>query len=433
VVNVLLVYISISLGICFLIFVITQYIFRGRELMKKLKKSEESYRDLTEELEAVLSNIREIIFQLDRDGKIVYVNNSWEKLTGFGVADSIGKNIIDFLMEDEVKGMNSQIQAKLLSGEVCLITKDRKTIIVEFSMLPLHGKDGKMCGYSGSINDVTDRKQKELLITAGKQYVETLNWKLEKRIQEEVTKNRQKDHTLIQQSRLAAIGEMIASIGHQWRQPLNSLSLSIQDVRDALEFGEIDNQYIDRFTRESMIQIKHMSRTINDFRKFYKPNKEKCPFSVGNSIEDALSIFSSSLKNHGIQVEFEYRGQQMAFGFPNEYSQVVLNILTNARDAFVEKDISKRKMIINIDETEASITAEFIDNAGGIEPALLKKVFEPYFTTRNHGTGIGLYMTKMILENMNGSVLVENTGDGARFCLTVPKIAAAVEAELLTM
>ncbi|WHY80019.1 HAMP domain-containing sensor histidine kinase [Neobacillus sp. WH10] len=256
---------------------------------------------------------------------------------------------------------------------------------------------------------------------------------LEKRIQEEVTKNKQKDHILIEQSRLAAMGGMVASIGHQWRQPLNNLSLLIHDVREALEFGEIDDQYIDRFTRESMLQIKHMSRTINDFRKFYKPNKEKTLFSVGDSIEEALSIFSMSLKNHGIQVEFEYRGQQMAYGYPNEYSQVVLNILTNARDAFVQKDINNRKLRINIGETGEIVTAEFIDNAGGIEPTLLKKVFDPYFTTRQNGTGLGLYLTKMILKKMNGSVSVENTGDGARFCVSVPKIAAAIKPELVSV
>ncbi|WP_142303719.1 PAS domain-containing sensor histidine kinase [Neobacillus soli] len=401
--------------------------------MKKLKESEVSYRDLAEKYEAVVSNIREIIFQLDQDGKILYVNNSWEKITGFEVQESLGKYILEFLKEGEVRGINSQIHAKLLNGEFYFITKDLKTKIVEFSMLPLFDKKGKMYGYAGSINDITERKQQELLIKAGKQYVESLNWKLEKRIKEEVTKNREKDHILIQHSRLAAMGEMIASIGHQWRQPLNSLSLLIQDVSEALEFGEIDDQYIDRFTKESMIQIKHMSRTINDFRKFYKPNKEKSPFSVGNSIEDALSIFSSSLKNHAIAVEFVYRGQQMAYGFPNEYSQVVLNILTNARDAFIQKDVKDRKMIIKIVEKGEYTTAEFTDNAGGIEPALLNKVFEPYFTTRNHGTGLGLYMTKMILENMNGSVSVDNIGDGARFCISVPKKTAAIKPELISV
>lgn len=401
--------------------------------MKKLKNSEEEYRKLAEKYEAVVSNIREVIFQLDADGVILYVNNSWEKLTGFGLQESIGKNILNFLLDEEVKGINSKVDAKMLNGEFYIITKDMKTKIVEFTMLPLFTTKGEMSGYSGSINDVTERKQQELLIKAGKQYLESLNRTLEKRIKDEVAKNRQKDHILIQQSRLAAMGEMIASIGHQWRQPLNRLSLSIQDVREALEFGEINDQYIDGFTRESMIQIKHMSRTINDFRKFYRPNKQKCSFSVSESIEDALSIFSSSLKNHGIQVEFEYRGQQMAYGFPNEYSQVVLNILTNARDAFVHNDISNRKVTITIDESGDNLIAAFTDNAGGIDPLLLSKVFDPYFTTRPHGTGLGLYMTKMIIENMNGSVTAENKGNGTRFSLAVPKVTAEIVPSLVSV
>ena len=262
---------------------------------------------------------------------------------------------------------------------------------------------------------------------------EATNRNLEKKIKDEVEKNRQKDHLLIQHSRLAAIGEMIASIGHQWRQPLNSLSLIIQDVREEFEFGQLDEIYIDNFTKESMIQIKHMSRTINDFRKFYKPNNEKSPFSIGSSIEDALSIFSPSLKYCGIEIEFEYRGELMAYGFPNEYSQVVLNILTNARDAFVLKDIKNRKIKIQLSETLKFVTAEFTDNAGGIEPALLNKIFDPYFTTRPHGTGLGLYMTKMIIENMNGLVTVENHDAGARFCLSIPKVNEAVKPELVSV
>ncbi|HEY2421697.1 MAG TPA: ATP-binding protein [Neobacillus sp.] len=431
--KVLIYHVVLSLIIGYFIYLISQYIFKGSELMKKLMESEENFRTLAEKYEAVVSNIREVIFQLDSEGNILYVNNSWEKLTGFSIEESIGKNILSFLLEEEAKGINSQIEAKFLNGEFHVITKSSVTKIVEFSMLPLYGLDGEMNGYSGTINDISERKQQELLIKAGKQYVETLNRNLEKRIQEEVAKNRQKDHILIQQSRLAAMGEMIGSIGHQWRQPLNSLSLLIQDVREALDFGEINDQYIDRFTKESMIQINHMSRTINDFRKFYQPNKEKCSFSLSDSIEDALSIFSSSLKNHDIHVEFEYRGQQMAYGFPNEYSQVVLNILTNARDAFVMNNNMNRKMFIKIDETEAYLVAEFTDNAGGIEPALLEKVFDPYFTTRPQGTGLGLYMSKMILENMNGQVKVENTGDGARFSLTVPKVTAGVIPELISV
>jgi PAS domain S-box-containing protein len=428
-----LLYFLLILAMGYFFFLTAQYIIKGRELMKKLKVNEESYRTLAEKYEEVVSNIREVIFQLDPEGRILYVNNSWEKMTEFSVQESIGKNILSFLMEEEVKGLHSQIEAKLLNGEFVLITKKLNKKNVEFSMLPLYDADGSMHGYSGTINDITERMEQELIIKAGKQYVEKLNQNLEKRIQKEVSKNRQKDHILIQQSRLAAMGEMIASIGQQWRQPLNSLSLLIQDVSEALDYGEINDQYIDKFTKESMIQIKQMSQTINDFRRFYRPNKEKSPFSIADSIEDALSIFSTSLKNHDIQIKFEYRGQQMAYGFANEYSQVVLNILINARDAYVTKDNDNPRMFIKIDETEASLVTEFTDNAGGIEPALLEKVFDPYFTTRPHGTGLGLYMTKIILENMNGRIKVENTGDGAKFSVTVPKVMAGVIPELVSV
>lgn len=259
-------------------------------------------------------------------------------------------------------------------------------------------------------------------------HYEAINQILGDRIKEEVEKNRQKEMLLIQHSRLAAMGEMIAGLSHEWRQPLKNLSTLIEDLGEAREFGEIDEQYLDRFSIESMGQINLLARLIHDFRKFYRPNKEKCAFSVGDSIEEALSLFSSSLNNYGIQVDFVYRGQQMAYGYPNDFSQVVLNILLNARDAFVGKEHPNRKIYITIAETNRFIAAAITDNAGGIDPAMLKNVFEPFFTTRPHGTGLGLYMSKLLLENMDGMIEVENTSDGARFCLSVPKVTAPVQA-----
>lgn len=244
---------------------------------------------------------------------------------------------------------------------------------------------------------------------------------LEKRYEEEFEKNRQKEHMLIQQSKLAAMGEMIASIGHQWRQPLNHLSLLIQDVSEAVEFKEISDQYVEQFTTESMTQIKHMSQTINDFRRFYSPQKEKNIFSVGEAIEDSLSVFSSSLKSQNIQVEFEYGGEHMAVGYQNEFSQAILNILSNAKDAFIHRDVKSRILKINIIHKGPFYAAEFIDNAGGIEKDSIPKLFDPYYTTQPKGTGLGLYISKMILEKMGGSISAENTENGAKFHLFVPK------------
>jgi signal transduction histidine kinase len=248
---------------------------------------------------------------------------------------------------------------------------------------------------------------------------------LESRVAEEAAKNRQKDHFLLHHSRFVSMGEMITSIGYQWQQPLNSLLLLIQDVREALQFGEINDHYIDTFTKEGMIEINYMSRTINDFRKFYQPTKQKCTFSISDCIEKALSICSYSLKIHDIHVEFEYREEHMAYGFPNEYSQAVLTLLTNARYAFITNKANKRILAIKISTEGSCIVVDFTDNAGVIEPLMLSRVFEPDLTTRNiDTTGIGLYMTKIMIENMDGSVTVKNTGEGAQFRLSVPKAAS---------
>jgi signal transduction histidine kinase len=173
-----------------------------------------------------------------------------------------------------------------------------------------------------------------------------------------------------------------------------------------------------------------MSRTINDVRKFYQTNKEKCSFSVSDSIEEALSVFFSILKNQDIHVDFEYRGLQMANGIPNEFSQIILHILTIARETFSRNNIQNRKIKIQICTKENLIVVEISDNAGGIEPAQFSKLFEPDFPTSEHGSSNGLYITKMIIEKMNGFVKVENTEDGARFSLSIPKFASKNNASL---
>ncbi|MFP7298097.1 ATP-binding protein [Neobacillus niacini] len=167
-----------------------------------------------------------------------------------------------------------------------------------------------------------------------------------------------------------------------------------------------------------------MSRAINEVRKFYQTNKEKIPFSVSDSIEDALLIFFSILKNQDIHVDFEYRGLQMAYGVPNEFSQIVLQILTNARESFEMNNIQNRKIKIQICHTENLIIVEFTDNEGGLNPAHISGLIELNSTAKEHGTGNGLYISKIIIEKMNGSLKVENTEDGARYSLTVPKVSS---------
>lgn len=249
-----------------------------------------------------------------------------------------------------------------------------------------------------------------------------LNLYLEKRVEDEVELNRQKDIILMKQSGFAAMGEMIGNIAHQWRQPINAIGLIIQDIQDAFEYGELDDKYIDKQVKKSMHLVNFMSQTINDFRNFFKPDKEKVSFKMAASAEKALSVADTTIKNAEIEVILNMDEYVEVKGFPNEFAQVVLNILNNAKDVLVEREIKKPKIEINVFEEKGKGILTIKDNAGGIPKDLLDKIFLAYFTTKNSfkGTGLGLYISKSIIEqNMGGKLSVENNGDGALFKIEI--------------
>ncbi|MBS4097831.1 MAG: HAMP domain-containing histidine kinase [Sulfuricella sp.] len=251
--------------------------------------------------------------------------------------------------------------------------------------------------------------------------IHQLNLSLEARVREEVAKNREKDHIVIQHSRLAAMGEMIGNIAHQWRQPINTLGLILDNIRDAWAYSELTQDYLDEEIAIGRQLIDKMSTTIDDFRNFFRPNKEKRAFSLKQVVENTLSILFASLHNNNIDVEVEVVEDAQAYGFPNEFSQALLNIVNNAKDAIVAKHIENGFIRLSVSRHNGQAAIRINDNGGGIPAAVLPKIFDPYFTTKASGTGIGLYMSKMIVENnMNGRIEVVNRQDGAEFTLTCP-------------
>jgi len=241
-----------------------------------------------------------------------------------------------------------------------------------------------------------------------------LNNSLEARIAQEVKKGHEKDKALMIQAKNAAMGEMIGSIAHQWRQPLNALGMRVQDVEDAYEYGELDKVYVRDMVKNSMELINHMSKTIDDFRSFFLPSKEIESFDVKKSVDESLSILSSLLSQWYIDVAYE--GESfLVEGYPSEFKQVIINIITNAKDAFVSQ--KTENPMIHIQMKNKTIYIE--DNAGGIPLEVIPRIFEPYFSTKfaSQGTGIGLYMSKNIIEGMNGTLEVENISNGARFSI----------------
>lgn len=251
--------------------------------------------------------------------------------------------------------------------------------------------------------------------------LQALNASLEERTARALAEVREKDAILLKQSRHAALGEMIGNIAHQWRQPLNALAIMVQDLEEAYQFGELNEARIRQITNRSMLLINYLSTTIDDFRNFYRAEKEKQPFVVQEAVAQSVELVEAALRNHNI--EMIQRLDKMPLevvGFRNEFAQALVNILTNARDAIVERQIENGRIEIEAKRERGHTLVTIRDNGGGIDPAIVEKVFDPYFTTKHQaqGTGIGLYMTKMIIErNMGGEINVKNIEGGAEFTI----------------
>ncbi len=240
-----------------------------------------------------------------------------------------------------------------------------------------------------------------------------LNENLESLVKEKTDENIKQLQTLQQQSKMASMGEMIGAIAHQWRQPLNELSIGIQNLKYDYEDGLINEIFLNQFIQKNKDVIRFMSTTIDDFRNFYRLDKEKEFFDVKEAIKATISMQLAQLESHKIDVSIEGEGFEVD-GFKNEFQQVILNLINNAKDALLEQKIENAKISIVLRDNSISIR----DNAGGIPKDILERIFEPYFTTKEQGkgTGMGLYMSKMIIEeNMEATLSVNNTKDGAEF------------------
>ena len=265
------------------------------------------------------------------------------------------------------------------------------------------------------------RQQAQLLLS--NQKLDELNTQLEKRVADKIKELRERDHLLIQQSRLAAMGEMISNIAHQWRQPLNTLGLILQNIKRAHAREKLGEKELDVSYTKGMKLIRHMSDTIDSFRDFFRPQKEKKVFFVSEDIAAVLDLVGSAMEHANIRVDLDIKQDSKVLGFANEFSQVMLNLLQNAKDAVQEKGIPVGRVEIVLDRKEYRAEVCIQDNAGGISEEIIHKIFEPYFTTKGEGkgTGIGLYMSKMIIEqNMGGTIRVENRGEGACFIISLP-------------
>lgn len=261
--------------------------------------------------------------------------------------------------------------------------------------------------------------------TAIKQ-VKTINEELQVRVDKEVQRVREKDEMLITQSRNAALGEMINNIAHQWRQPITSIGLLVQNLEDVYEEGRLSKEYMRNAVEKALNQIEYMSQTINDFRNFFKTTKIRTKFSLRKSLDSVMNLASPQLMYHDLEVNIE--GEDVIlYGLENEFKQVILNVLMNAKDAILERMeegvLQAGYINVSIFRDEKSVVVKISDNGGGMAPDIMGRIFEPYFTTKfkKQGTGIGLYMTKAIVEkHMQGTIRAKNIEAGAEFSICLP-------------
>ena len=237
-----------------------------------------------------------------------------------------------------------------------------------------------------------------------------------------IDENHTKDEIVIQQSKMASMGEMIGNIAHQWRQPLMEISSLIINTEAKIKIvGNISNdELLDTIDKSNHI-IKFMSETIDDFRNFFATNKNEENFMIIEQVNIALNMLKSSFDRYNIKINIIIKSKIEVYGIKNEYLQVLLNILSNAKDAIVSNKISNGCITIKIYEKTNSIILEIENNGGIIDIEPINKVFEPFFTyKKNNGTGVGLFMSKLIIENnMNGLLKVHNIKNGVCFSIAL--------------
>ena len=360
---------------------------------------------------------------LMKEGKFIDCNDAALKLLKLDLKSQlINKTPCDFSPNFQADGECSQYKRDQLNNkkterfEWQYLQSDGTPIWIDVLRTPvtINNKDIVHVVW----HDITNTKKLE-------EELEVLNHSLEKRVEEEIVKNSLQATQMLEQSRLAQMGEMLSMIAHQWRQPLASIS----SISSTLRLDIMMDNYNSDFFQKRLGSIdelsQYLSSTINDFRGFFKEDKKTELASISDIIDATLKIIGSTLQTQSINIIMNITSTQEVATYTNEIKQVILNILKNAQDALIENKIEDRTVFIDGYEQDNSIYITIEDNAGGIPDEIIKNIFDPYFSTKKKkdGTGLGLYMSKTIVEeHCKGKLSVANGTNGAQFTISLPII-----------
>lgn len=354
---------------------------------------------------------------ISHQGVIIDMNAQAMKILGSHSKEAIiDKPIFHFVAPESIPLLETHFLSSNTEMYECQLKRlDGTTFpaLVRGARVSLLGKNVRI----SAVMDLSELKEAQYALQA-------LNENLEMQVRAHIEKNRQQEMMLFQQSRHAQMGEMISMIAHQWRQPLNVLSLLAQNIAFKYKLQKLDEEIMREFKEDAMRQILQMSKTIDDFRDFFKPDKSKKTFDIKTQLAQTVEMVRPIVAVHGIELFFDAQEGLLMESYPNEFGQSIINILNNAKDVLIES-VTKNAKEISIEAKKGDRGAIFIcieDNGGGIDEAAMPHIFDPYFSTKGakNGTGLGLYMTKMIIEeHMYGSMHVSNTDKGARFEITL--------------
>ncbi|MBF0458566.1 MAG: PAS domain S-box protein [Nitrospirae bacterium] len=413
---------------------------RERLELQNIIEQEHSFRKAIEDSAAAG------IAAVDLEGRQIYANPSFCKMVGWVPEELVGAlpPYIYWAPED-LCNIDSALKTTLDGNapqegfDAVFRKKNGEHFNVNILISPLVDAKGVKAGWLASVYDITTRKMMENELKTKTHMLGELNENLESLVRAKVDELSRKEQLLIQQSKMAAMGEMIGAIAHQWRQPLNSLSLMIQDIKDAHEFGVVNDGYINNTVKTAMSQINFMSTTIDVFRNFFNPSKNEEKLDIIGVCSDVFSMLSSQLKVNSIAYRISCNkhnrtclnnskvmrcDESEIMANKNHLAHVLLNLINNAKDAILMRRedglLTDDGMIaVDCNKDNRTLKVEISDNGGGIPEAIIDKIFDQYFTTKaDKGTGIGLYMSRIIVEeSLGGRLYARNTDGGSVFTI----------------
>jgi len=301
---------------------------------------------------------------------------------------------------------------RMLDNELEFIVKVSASIVFFIVILSLM--------LSKKINKMFKEYQDE--VQKRREELEHLNISLEKRVADEVAAHREKEKILIQRSKMADMGDMLSMIAHQWRQPLNQMSYVFMNIESVCQEEKIDKKYLDGKLQEGTQLLEFMSVTIDDFRNYFRPDKQKEFVLVSDIVKTSVALMKNALDINAIEIELHSEGRDLTHIYKNEFIQVILNLIKNAKDVLTLKKIQNPKIVITSTCQSDRLVVSVCDNGGGIDEEIKDKIFEPYFSTKDKkvATGLGLYMSKMIIEeHLGGELSFKNTDVGTCFVIKI--------------